>query len=477
MLNSPKRRWVITTLLTQPQRLELESFALKQRAAGQFAQACSDVGVVSERDKASSSYSSDSSDSEQDTNEVSCLEALEHQPALGEWPHSGEDSPQELLALCDEHTEDPDLTDSGLEHTEVSDAVEFSGECEQPIGSSCRVPRGRSSVRGLYARQNVRIGGSDGCSYYSAGVGVGMVQMTTRKVRELSLALDWLLVLIEVKQRAQDNGTDDFSSRLRGAFHDTLAEHNLSMEDLGLTFCLQVSKKFWVGSILTTPAVHTLDEILAAVRRLAPFRGRVGVTSLSVVNQTGLAALESDWSEFRTLFLDVCEAAGQCRQKVAACLAAKEEAHRPFRDAQLERWNRRRMLCDEQHQRRCIKEELKRERLNRKAMAREERRSWTIFRRDKCREDNALRRIHGLLGRWSCTSDKQHARQKRAEARNRASEAKQKTERARAAAQVAKRQERSAKLARQAQWQSMNCRDLTMADILERRWAAKDVEH
>lgn len=474
MLSKQRRLVFIESSLTPGLRIELEACVLAQRRAKDTAAPTSLIACPAAADDAeeysSTCSRSSSPEGDGDSESFAQLQDLPEDSAseASECDGISSDEGDASESFAFRNQEAPFRAHLALPRSSVA----ADGDREPVASGDQQAPRGRSSVRGLYTRYVV----SDGVrqySHYSAGVCIDSVQMITRRARDLPLALDWLLILSEIKQRVKDGtGVASFSRRLREAFAETLEKHVVPLESLGLSFSLQLSKKFWVGSILTTPVVHSVDVILDALERLAPYQGRVGVTSRCILFDVGLATLEKEWAAFKSTFLDICAAAGQCRSELDSRLKAREELQKPFREELLEGWNRRCMAADEERQRRCRKEERRRETRCRRAMSQEDRRSRMTRRRAQLSETRILTRLLVLLSRWKRRNDKRKVLERDKRVRNRAAEIRRREAAAKAAAISAKILARSSRKAREERWREMNRRDLTMDDIFERRWSS-----
>lgn len=457
-LTAQQRRQVLAERFTQQQRLCLERWAVDRRTRASSgpcpaAEASSDMtcGSVSATPTLTVSSWSPSAAPSPDGNfspddDLSGDEVEEVQEAAV-WPWAVP------LAICDgcvthgpaSEGEEGSLSSSDQEGTAALCAdgpygtTQLVGDPSAPTGAAARVPQQprRAGVRGIASR----LRRDKPC--YQAVVCVETFYLVSRELSDLDGALDALVVLTAMKHRigegAKDVSDDAFAERIRAAIPEVLAEHGITADALGLGFHVMMSMRFWVRPPLHTPHVRSLDVALDAWKRLAQFRVRAdeGHRSIARRNWQELKAL---WEGFREVYLDIMEEQGCGRIPGEARLQAIEAAAEPYRERQLERWNRQAMatedrLChrsrravnalrqpeiaarrlarmesrmlrwnqqamaaEERRQRRFEAQERKLEMWNRRAMMLEDRRCRE--RRSAATEARAVLHIERLLRRW-----------------------------------------------------------------------------
>eukprot|EP00747_Dinoflagellata_sp_TGD_P103988 gnl/TRDRNA2_/TRDRNA2_169134_c0_seq1.p1 gnl/TRDRNA2_/TRDRNA2_169134_c0~~gnl/TRDRNA2_/TRDRNA2_169134_c0_seq1.p1 ORF type:complete len:428 (-),score=82.09 gnl/TRDRNA2_/TRDRNA2_169134_c0_seq1:21-1235(-) len=364
--------------------------------------------------------------------------------------------------------------------------------------------------------------------YYQANICVETLNLVSREFMELSKALDALVVLTAVKQRIvagrpkakeEEESTEkggrctlawegeDFEKCVRAAIPEVLLEHGANAAEMGLGFHVMMSMRFWIRPPLHTPHRRCLDDALRDWQMLADFR-----MSRKARHVQQQEELEGRWRAFREAYLDILAQHGQCRKRSAARLDSLEAAAKPYRERQLERWNRKAMACEDRWRHRSWREvavlraaertaakaaQAERRRLlaERRAEARrrseEQARNRAIAReeaqaraksRSEFQEAKAVRHVVRLLVRWQrvrkrrdrrkAGQAKKAARMAQQEART-AHAAKVASERAaREAASTARREQRLQKAERQAHWRWMMRRDMTMDELVSGTAAA-----
>eukprot|EP00928_Gymnodinium_smaydae_P054480 TRINITY_DN38238_c0_g1_i1.p1 TRINITY_DN38238_c0_g1~~TRINITY_DN38238_c0_g1_i1.p1 ORF type:complete len:544 (-),score=68.88 TRINITY_DN38238_c0_g1_i1:192-1781(-) len=379
---------VIRENFTESMRREFESFIVTHKY---------NASRVSAEKSAGSESSSMSDDSSEESDEA--ITDL-HEDASG----SGA-----CLALCDHWQQ---------------------GENSRGTRNAVQTQQGGNRTQGLLWRHK-----GVGTGWYFANIRIGSLELTTRWVRELDVALDHLLVLTTMKRQARHTTRQEFADSLREILPRALADQDCSMSDLGLGFRVAIAKGFWVGRTwLCTPIVHDLEAALRALEALSPFQGASGLKGFDLIVRRGWSELLAEWHAFRECYIGICVAGGQSREQVRARLAALEEARRPCREAQLERWNRRRMEFED-----CV---ILRER-----------------RRHAASEQRILHRVRAELDKWRRQQKRVQKAQLRHRARQRAVELRRKL----------RDEDRKRKASREARWRAVKRSDLTMDDILGQR--------
>eukprot|EP00927_Polykrikos_kofoidii_P006829 TRINITY_DN12770_c0_g1_i2.p1 TRINITY_DN12770_c0_g1~~TRINITY_DN12770_c0_g1_i2.p1 ORF type:complete len:716 (+),score=139.89 TRINITY_DN12770_c0_g1_i2:156-2303(+) len=301
----------------------------------------------------------------------------------------------------------------------------------------------RTAVRGLISRTRGQQ------TWYQACLSIESLSVLAREVRDLSIALDRLVMLTTIRQRTRESAAETFGERLREGFARAEVIHGVVVADLGLRFKAEISKSLFTKGHLDTPVVHDLDVALATIERLAPYRSQAGMNQYKAM-RCGLLEMETQWARLRACYLDILQESGFDRAKEGARLKMKEEARRPFREMQITLWNRRRMAAEEVSQRRfanTIKRWLRRDRRQMVIADRHSRRLRRHTRRKENISTSAQRLLGKLLHDWRRHISIGERKRRLAE-------------------------ERQAQKERADRWRAMNQPGLTMADILERRWVS-----
>eukprot|EP00928_Gymnodinium_smaydae_P064905 TRINITY_DN48138_c0_g1_i1.p1 TRINITY_DN48138_c0_g1~~TRINITY_DN48138_c0_g1_i1.p1 ORF type:complete len:428 (-),score=46.01 TRINITY_DN48138_c0_g1_i1:54-1310(-) len=348
------------------------------------------------------------------------------------------------LALCDfeeviddDVHEVPSIFDEEVPHDVV----------ERPLGPS----NNKTSVRGLQVR--VR----NGTTWYQAALNVDSLNIMSREVNELSKGIDYLIILTSIKQHAKDNPCASLFERVRHGIDVALKDCRCN--DIGLRYKVQISKSFWVKGLLVTPTMHNLADAMRAADRLAPFRSpkRNQYTILhGPVHATADHALSGSkqWEDLKKCFVDICCEAGQDREGVNEKIRARETCSRE-RDAHVERYNLQCMRAEEHQQRREMRAQFHQLHAERRNFTAEDKMSRLWRRRLRSQascETRVERMLQRLLRRRRRSMD----------------QSKHQVEREQAAAR--KRELQLHAQQRKLRWRAMKRPDLTMADILERRW-------
>ncbi|CAE8601624.1 unnamed protein product [Polarella glacialis] len=360
----------------------------------------------------------------------------------------------EIPAICDSafRSEDADFemkeekgSNSGCERHQTQDAVSQDGAPQ-----ARRNHTGKTAVRGISTHNS---------SFYRSGVSIlENVHVRSKDVKELGIAVEYLMVLTTMKHAASEKGTSSLDDRLRGAFVYALKEHGKTAEEMGLRWSIDMTQNFWVGGRqLRTSSIKSLDALVDAVRLLAPFheqnrRGRGGV-----LFRFGLAELQEEWCAFRIIFSEVCAKAGACRETVLARLDSRAQSARIRREELLQFWEQQQMKQED-----CL---LYRRRPHR-------RQQGPSRRGEELLEERLLRRIGLWLERLRHLAVREARRASREAARAALAKARE-TARAALAKRAALREaQRTTLRERKERWTQMNRKDLTMADFLGTRFGA-----
>ncbi|CAJ1365468.1 unnamed protein product [Effrenium voratum] len=117
----------------------------------------------------------------------------------------------------------------------------------------------------------------NGQVYHQVSVCVQTLCMTARKVKDLSKALDILMILMEIKQQVKRmDAPDAFVQGMTNSVPTILREHEVTAEELGLRFQVMMGMRFWVRPPLHTPQEARVEDALRAWYRLTSFRSPMG---------------------------------------------------------------------------------------------------------------------------------------------------------------------------------------------------------
>lgn len=391
-----------------------------------------------------------------------------------------------------------------------SSSEDFSPEPErlpEPAPDLAEVAPAGAASRGHHKVQGVSCHVRRGYPVYQASICMETICILAREVLDLSVALDHLLLLLEVKQRVAQ-GSGRFEHRVEAALQRVLAEHRTTAEDVGLRFKMMISMCFWVLHPLHTPLERDLRHTLHAWSQLSKFRFGTGTGGCKQSADLPREQQER-WRGFREAYLGVLEERGRNRAEHEAKLDAMEEAAQPLRDWRIERWNRSQM-AEEDHREQHLagrwkvmhmekvhraaalaashatKERLSaQERVRRRNAAPARRAQRERFRRKRLRKEGRTRcgrhqkapseerlllklgkvlwhwdRARRLRSRFEKATSREAARAQRLQAKAaRAAE--------RAASKAAKAAASQSKSERDQRWRWLNRKDLTMTEMLQ----------
>lgn len=269
-------------------------------------------------------------------------------------------------------------------------------ECSTTIpGETSAHPKGtgRSKIRGITAeRKSKQV-------WYSAIATIGMIIVTSRKVRDLALALEFLVVLTDLKSRVANvtrcSSADGFGL-LEESFEKTLSvvsrDHQVDADrDLGLRFAISIPTKRWIGLNLQTPwfCLANLACCLRTWRQLRDARGQI-CRGRHNFYKCSPEESWSTWAKIRKAYIGSLDRVRQV--EVAAKLQALEDAHRPQQQREFERWNRGAMAREERRQRLTLRVEESQQRREQRAMMAAEKASRQQSRRQK-RQEKQMQRV------------------------------------------------------------------------------------
>ncbi|CAE8682601.1 unnamed protein product, partial [Polarella glacialis] len=367
--------------------------------------------------------------------------------AIGDGPFRSEDADVEMTEGVGNHSggERPQTQDAAFEDGTTATATTATtttqdADTEDGAPQARRNPTGKTAVRGIsthaYANRY----------YYRTSIWIENIIVRSRDVKELSIAVEYLMVLTTMKHAVSENTTSSLDERLQSALACALKEHGKTVEEIGLRWCFCFRQSFWVGRLqLKTPQIRSVNALVDAWRRLAPFHVQSQRGRGSVLWRCGLVELEERWRAFKVVFSEVCEENGACRETVLATLDSLAQGGLRHREEMCQFWEQEHMT---QEDRFCLLRNLRRNQKEGKS-------KLTPQERQEQRNGRLLRRI----GLWLERFGRLVVREATQAARHAARTALAKRAASREAGRTAQRQ-------RKERWKQMNRKDLTMADFL-----------
>ena len=182
-------------------------------------------------------------------------------------------------------------------------------------------------------------------SLYTASICFDSFLMRTGCCCDLKTALDHLLILTSVKQKMRNHtGAGSFVERLQAAMVSSAKEQGRNLADLKLSFMVFQAAGCFIGSMLRSPSVRSLEafgkmrSVLEPFRLYAKNKGRQ-----SVYWQFSPVHLEDAWERFQSAVARVWELAGVDSAAILQKICSLYEAQAPFRIANLQRWEQQHM--------------------------------------------------------------------------------------------------------------------------------------
>eukprot|EP00928_Gymnodinium_smaydae_P071058 TRINITY_DN5473_c0_g1_i1.p1 TRINITY_DN5473_c0_g1~~TRINITY_DN5473_c0_g1_i1.p1 ORF type:complete len:665 (+),score=133.66 TRINITY_DN5473_c0_g1_i1:283-2277(+) len=226
---------------------------------------------------------------------------------------------------------------------------------------------------------------SSGTRYFYALASLGMLRLSSRRLRDAAAAARHREVLAAILARVAEasKAGEPMVEAAREAIRSVPAQHGVGPADLGLRLCVSFWAHRWIGLPLTTPSFSaacpaSLEAGLSAWRRLWAARESLQKAAAAAGGGGGTSrgappAPEefAAWEALRDVFLDVGRfpatatladdaaeddaAAAAVRSRRRARLLSLERAWASHRERLAERWNQRRMAREEALQRRAVR--------------------------------------------------------------------------------------------------------------------------
>ena len=191
-------------------------------------------------------------------------------------------------------------------------------------------------------------------SLYVARIHFDSIEMNTGSSCDLKTALDHLLILTSVKQKMRNHtGAGSFVERLQAAVVSSATEQGRNLADLKLSFLVCQSAGCFIGSILRSPSVRSLEVFGKMRSLLEPFRLYAkNLGKQSVYWQFSPLHLEDAWERFQSAVARAWELAGVDSTAILQKFCSLYEAQAPFRIANLQRWEQQQMARQDKNKHR-----------------------------------------------------------------------------------------------------------------------------
>eukprot|EP00927_Polykrikos_kofoidii_P080268 TRINITY_DN77139_c0_g1_i1.p1 TRINITY_DN77139_c0_g1~~TRINITY_DN77139_c0_g1_i1.p1 ORF type:complete len:732 (-),score=120.74 TRINITY_DN77139_c0_g1_i1:56-2251(-) len=378
-LSAPRRRWALREELSQRERLDLEAWAVaaRNRTSSTAAESATRQGETAVF--VVPGCFSTGNDDQMVTLHDSASESEQFNEALAVC----DDTPRcsgvvdEALSLDQSSSDDSDANGPLMDGDILPASSEFKHMLEDGVvEEKAHRPFGgvTKGILNVYGRSE----------WYLANVNIRNLRVSSRKVVDLTLAVDLLVALTDLKQRIAPCKNEEFEDCVRQFLPEVLKDHELSAEDTGLTFSVSLHMKCWFPARASvehhTPASSDLEGTLAVWRLLDQFSWRREWPRRGIRKDRRLGVwmhgLHEEWPNFRCVYVDILASFGTCRNVSASRLDDLEKASDSYRQRHIEEWNRQTMAAEERWQRKVSGEQRTNAgiRWNRVAMAAEERR-------------------------------------------------------------------------------------------------------
>ena len=318
-----------------------------------------------------------------------------------------DDHPEAPLALLDQEVtasfEVSGDSDGSSEESEGEDKV-FHDELTVEEVPKRATGRGKAQVQGIASWKN----------RYMAHVSMGSLLVRTRRVQDLTVALDFLASLTLLKQRTCHSVEGpEFESCFLQGYREMLGEMGENAaESLGLMFGTSLRFRFILLHTLHTPFTGHLETALLMWRQFRALKlelldPKSGKVHGHLLNYISPAALEDFWSRFCDTYVacwnseEITVNRRRARRmeepaEIRAKLAGLKRSHLAIQESRFSMWNLRRMRQEDTRLRagELQKCERRLEAWNRRQMRTEERRQRVLERGARQRPPRSSK--HGL---------------------------------------------------------------------------------
>lgn len=251
-------------------------------------------------------------------------------------------------------TAEPKPMPSGQRPRSGSDAA----PCEQRLceaGQVSRKPTPKSARKGgctaseaLGTKQGIMVY-HRGQETYSAHTAVEGIDILTRAEKTEKAAAANLAVLSQIRQRVLAARAEQapLEEALPKAVEQTLAEHGITPEALGLRFAARL--RCWVTSPLRTARYRAseLEDCLFALRVLKEARGEEWSHRCQTLLSLSPTAISERWTLIKEAYTNVMLKAGCSQSRVTSRLSEMEAELQKHLAKLTERWNRAKELREQ----------------------------------------------------------------------------------------------------------------------------------
>ena len=174
------------------------------------------------------------------------------------------------------------------------------------------------------------------------------IDMWTKR-SDLPTALEYLLILISVKQKMLDSNQHSrgmlFEERLKEALLSSVSEQGKTLTGVILGFRVYQRAGFFIDFQLRSPKVRSVEDLGRIRRLLDPFRifNKSELQGAKIYWRYSPSDLDDVWQRLRTSILTAFEIAGVDSTRFEHKLLARHEARAASRAQALRLWERQRM--------------------------------------------------------------------------------------------------------------------------------------
>lgn len=373
------------------------------------------------------------------------------------------------VALGDlEQHEDTGSSNEDTDATANADGNEGEVLCRRAICEGDNLPKITKKNSARQRNQSHRGLATSATGWYSANFGVGILHVESRKVRDLSVAIEHMVALAVIKRLLCDVPANKVGDSIASAVHQGLEECAMKPEEICVKYHIRIRKRFFTSRLLMTPRTSNTADIAKWWKAVFPHNGRASVRATSLMSGVGIAEMDRQWWLCKEAFIAICSEAGRCKYLTAREIQKGEEANWYHRQRQIEQWNGWAMLREDRSARRWVLVERQRAHRERKLMGANDRLehgciSASLGEQMRRKEEIAILKIAPVLNKWRCLQKRENGRDSR-----------QQQEHERRKNMQERRERFGDRRRRDRAWRAMNRRDLTWAQIRERQWIPKE---